>query len=154
MGALGSMASGRCGYRAYLDCYWDDKFFSECPTKRNRTGKWDSQRTNPSPGCIGCVIYWSDSSSCGLIREEISGGMVFLVSTHLWHPNCHELLGRNAYRRFVDYLSILQERRIPRGQKGNSSEDGLKYNFGSTFLGWKGKLRWGFIRSVFNWLNR
>ena len=97
--------------------------------------------TNPSPGCIGCVIYWSDSSSCGLIREEISGGMVFLVSTHLWHPNCHELLGRNAYRRFVDYLSILQERRIPRGQKGNSSEDGLKYNFGSTFLGWKGKLR-------------
>ena len=141
MGALGSVASGRCVYWAYLECCWDNKFFSECLTKRNRPGKWDIQRIDSSPDCIGCVIYWSDSSSCGVIREEISGGMVFLVSTHLWHPNRHELLGRNAYRRFVDYLSILQERRIPRGQKGNSSEDDLKYNSGSTLLGWKGKLR-------------
>ena len=150
MGTLGSVASSRCGYRAYLDCYWDDKFFSECLTKRNRHGKWDIQRIDPSPDCIGCVIYWSDSSSCGVIREEISGGMVFLVSTHLWHPNRHELLGRNAYRRLVDYLFNLQERRIPREQKGTRSEACLKYHFGSTFLGWKGKEGLVFIRSVFN----
>lgn len=138
MGTLGSVVSGRCGYWAYLDCYWDDKFFSECLSKRNRSGKWDIQRTNPSPDCIGCVIYWSDSSSRGVVQKEISGRVVLLVSAHLWHPNGHELLGRNRCRRLVDYLSNLQERRIPRWQKGNSSEDGLKYNFGSTFTGWKG----------------
>ena len=141
MGTLGSVASSRCGYRAYLDCYWNDKFFSECLTKRNRPGKSDIQRIDPSPDCIGCVIYWSDSSSRGVIQKEISGGMVLLVSAHLWHANRNELLGRNRYRRLVDYLSILQERRIPREQKRTGSEDGLKYNSGSTFLGWKGKLR-------------
>ena len=144
------MASSRCGYRAYLDCYWDDKFFSECLTKRNRHGKWDIQRIDPSPDCIGCVIYWSDSSSCGVVQKEISGGVVLLVPTHLWHPNRNELLGRNGYRRLVDYLSILQERRIPREQKGTRSEACLKYHFGSTFLGWKGKEGLVFIRSVFN----
>ena len=107
MGALGSVASGRCDHRAYLECCWDDKFFSECLTKWNRAGKWDIQRIDPSPDWIGCVIYWIDSFSRGVIQEEISGGMVFLVPAHLWHPNRHELLGRNAYRRFVDYLSNL-----------------------------------------------
>ena len=33
MGALGSVASSRFDHRAYLDCCWDDKFFSECLTK-------------------------------------------------------------------------------------------------------------------------
>ena len=141
MGTLGSVVSGRCGYWAYLDCYWDDKFFSECLSKRNRSGKWDIQRTNPSPDCIGCVIYWSDSSSRGVVQKEISGRVVLLVPAHLWHPNRNELLGRNAYRKFVDYLSNLQERRIPREQKRTGSEDGLKYHFGSTFLGWKGQVR-------------
>jgi len=112
--ALGSVASSRCDYRAYLDCCWDNKFFSECLTKRNRPGKSDIQRIDPSPDCIGRVIYWSDSSSRGVIQKEISGGMVLLVSAHLWHPNRNELLGRNRNRRLVDYLSILQERRIPR----------------------------------------
>ena len=150
MGTLGSVASNRCVYRAYLDCCWDNKFFSEYLNKWNRPGKWDIQRTNPSPDWIGCVIYWSDSSSRGVIREEISGGMVLLVSAHLWHPNRNELLGRNGYRRLVDYLFNLQERRIPREQKGTGSEDGLKYNSGSTFLGWKGQEGLVFIRSVFN----
>ena len=102
MGTLGSMASGRCSYRAYLDCCWDNKFFSESLTKRSRPGKRDIQRTDTSPDCIGCVIYWSDSSCRGIIREEISCGVVLLVSTHLWHPNRNELLGRNPYRRLVD----------------------------------------------------
>ena len=138
MGTLGSVASSRCGYRAYLDCCWDNKFFSEYLTKRNSPGKWDIQRTNPSSDCIGRVIYWSDSSSRGVIQKEISGGMVLLVSAHLWHPNRNELLGRNGYRRLVDYLFNLQERRIPREQKGTRSEACLKYHFGSTFLGWNG----------------
>ena len=145
-----SVASSRCDYRAYLDCCCDNKFFSECLTKRNRPGKSDIQRIDPSPDCIGRVIYWCDFSSRGVIREEISGGVVLLVSTHLWYPNRNELLGRNAYRRFVNFLSNLQKRRIPREQKGTGIEAGLKYYCGSTFLGWNGKKGLVFIRSVFN----